>query len=619
MPPNFDYPDRRSILENQDRPLKIEKFFSFNLILALSVLLGILLLTQFLAYQQLSMLKNAQSAARNAEAFAVKERLETTIRASVAATSTLGFIVENYGIPKNFDRVAEILLSGTHAIDAVELFDSGTITHVYPLVGNEGVIGYNILSDPSRNKEALLAIEKGELFFAGPVELKQGGYGIIGRLPLYRDSVFIGFSAVLIKLSTFAKSSGITDYHSGVYRYQLIKTNVNTGVDEQFFPGEQIDVDELCSVAQLDEGNWQLCVQNRAILSWLDVKWISFLGLALAVLGGLITYRLAMQPNKLRLLVHEKKHELNRERQKFKDSFSHSYYGKALINIPSESISDYNPRFLEILGLNKSNTRDFWDMPWKSWNNSGTSNTSEFLIIHPDNSEHWISFNITPLKDEFEEYSHICTLFDITEEKNLQLNVEQAFRQRNEILESIGDAFFSLDKALNITYWNKQAENLLIHKRENILGKNLLEVFGDFIRPEDMKRGAPQIAKGHPIHFKQHIPRLEKWFDVSVYPFSSGTAVYFSDITETVKHVAAIEKRNEKLTEIAWIQSHIVRAPLARMMGIITLLEMKDILESDASILRKQLLIAAHDLDAILFDIVEKANLIEREVKEVVA
>jgi len=33
---------------------------------------------------------------------------------------------------------------------------------------------------------------------------------------------------------------------------------------------------------------------------------------------------------------------------------------------------------------------------------------------------------------------------------------------------------------------------------------------------------------------------------VSIYPFSSGTAVYFSDITDSVSHVEAIEKRNEK-------------------------------------------------------------------------
>lgn len=605
-------------LENKQHPFLIKKLFSFKLILALSVFLGAFILTQFLAFQQLNLYKALQKEARDAEAIAVKERLETTFNSSVAVTSALGYLVETDGVPENFDAVAKILLAGTRSIDAIQLFDSGTISHVYPLTGNEAAIGYDVLADPTRNKEALLAIEKRELYFAGPIELKQGGIGIIGRLPLFRNGHFIGFSAVLINLNTFIKSTGISDYLSGMYRYQLLKTDVNTGREEQYFPGEKIDMNEMCSVVYLEEGNWKLCIQNRAQLGWFEVRWLSILGLILAILGSLITYRLARQPNKLRLLVDEKRQELIRERQKFMDSFSHSAFGKALIHIRSEKISDYNSRFLELLGIERANLSSFWEMPWKNLCRTNITCNCEFTVRYKDGSEHWISVNISPLKDEYEEYSHICTVFDITEEKTLQIEVEKAFKQRNEILESIGDAFFSLDKELNITYWNKQAESLLRHKREAVLGKNLLDVFGEYINMDDIKRNTPQITRGHALHFKQHIPRLEKWFAVSIYPFSSGTAVYFSDITDTVNHVEAIEKRNEKLSEIAWIQSHIVRAPLARMMGIITLLEIGNLNEVESLKLRNQLLISAHELDSILFEIVEKANLIEMEMKEVI-
>ncbi len=585
----------------------------------MSVFLGAFALTQFLAYQQLNLYKAAQKEARDAEALAVKERLEATFKSSLAVTSALGFIVENEGVPENFDEVAKILLAGARSIDAIQLFDSGTITHVYPLSGNEAAIGYNVLADPARNKEALLAIEKRELYFAGPVRLKQGGMGIIGRLPLFRDEKFIGFSAVLIKLNTFMEASGISDYLSGMYRYQLYKTDINTGIEEQFFPGDRYDVDERCSLILINEGDWKLCVQNRVHLGWYEVRWISILGLLLAILGGWITYRLARQPNKLRLLVDEKRQELVRERQKFKDSFSHSAFGKALIHVESERISDYNSRFLEILGIERADLSTFWKMPWKSLCKTDRTCSCEFTIQLPDGLEHWISINMSPLNDEFGEYSHICTVFDITEEKTLQLEVEKAFKQRNEILESIGDAFFSLDKELNITYWNKQAESLLAHKREDVLGKSILQVFSEFINMGDVKRNSEQFAKGNAVHFKQHIPRLGKWFDISIYPFSSGIAVYFSDITETVKHVEAIERRNEKLSEIAWIQSHIVRAPLARMMGIINLLEMGELDEKESLKLRKQLIMTAHELDTILYTIVEKANLIEKEVKEVIS
>ena len=45
------------------------------------------------------------------------------------------------------------------------------------------------------------------------------------------------------------------------------------------------------------------------------------------------------------------------------------------------------------------------------------------------------------------------------------------------------------------------------------------------------------------------------------------------DITEFKKNVDAIELQNKKLAEIAWEQSHVVRAPLARMLGCIHHLE----------------------------------------------
>ena len=45
------------------------------------------------------------------------------------------------------------------------------------------------------------------------------------------------------------------------------------------------------------------------------------------------------------------------------------------------------------------------------------------------------------------------------------------------------------------------------------------------------------------------------------------------DITERRQYINAIERSNERLREIAWTQSHVVRAPLARIMGLIDLLK----------------------------------------------
>jgi len=45
-------------------------------------------------------------------------------------------------------------------------------------------------------------------------------------------------------------------------------------------------------------------------------------------------------------------------------------------------------------------------------------------------------------------------------------NLENSFKEKNEILESIGDGFFAVDKNWIVTYWNNKAEELLFRKKE---------------------------------------------------------------------------------------------------------------------------------------------------------
>lgn len=49
--------------------------------------------------------------------------------------------------------------------------------------------------------------------------------------------------------------------------------------------------------------------------------------------------------------------------------------------------------------------------------------------------------------------------------------------------------------------------------------------------------------------------------------------VLVNDITDRLKYVDTIEKQNLTFREIAWIQSHVIRAPLARLIGLVDLLE----------------------------------------------
>jgi len=81
-----------------------------------------------------------------------------------------------------------------------------------------------------------------------------------------------------------------------------------------------------------------------------------------------------------------------------------------------------------------------------------------------------------------------------------------------------------------------------------------------------------------------------------------------NDITERLRYIHDIEEKNERLQEIAWIQSHVVRAPLARLMGLVNAINDSDEDENDQKKLYQLIMKSANELDGIIRDIAYRAD-----------
>ncbi|TDN82155.1 PAS domain S-box-containing protein [Salegentibacter sp. 24] len=80
------------------------------------------------------------------------------------------------------------------------------------------------------------------------------------------------------------------------------------------------------------------------------------------------------------------------------------------------------------------------------------------------------------------------------------------------------------------------------------------------------------------------------------------------DITERRKYINAIERSNERLREIAWTQYHVVRAPLARIMGLIELLKnQRNNLDNIEEII-DNILNSSEELDKVIRKIANKTE-----------
>ena len=113
----------------------------------------------------------------------------------------------------------------------------------------------------------------------------------------------------------------------------------------------------------------------------------------------------------------------------------------------------------------------------------------------------------------------------------------EAARQRiTNILESITDAFFAVNRDWLITYINQRAASIIGRPKEELIGLSLWELSpsqDEEVRKKYQKAMTERLAlhsEGPALLINAHLK--DKWFERHIYPTDEGLAVYFRDITE---------------------------------------------------------------------------------------
>jgi|GEM_PF-161478 len=128
---------------------------------------------------------------------------------------------------------------------------------------------------------------------------------------------------------------------------------------------------------------------------------------------------------------------------------------------------------------------------------------------------------------------------DVTERRSAE-------QQAKVILESVTDAFFSLDSEWRFTYLNPHAERLLDHTSAQLAGKVVWDEFPGLIgspfegayRSTAQNRVALSVTAFYPDH--------DRWYEVHSYPSANGISVYFRNVTEARRTEAAVRANEER-------------------------------------------------------------------------
>ncbi|MEG4573588.1 PAS domain S-box protein [Microcoleus sp. N3A4] len=171
----------------------------------------------------------------------------------------------------------------------------------------------------------------------------------------------------------------------------------------------------------------------------------------------------------------------------------------------------------------------------------------------------------------------------IAAQKALQASEEQS---RN-ILESITDGFFALDRDWRFTYVNRQGERLLDRTPGDLLGKVIWEEYPSAVGLEFERAYRQTASERVASSFISFYPDHNRWYEVQAYPAADGITVYFRNVTDRQRIEAEREQilqREQNAREVAEnanrikdeflaVLSHELRSPLNPILGWSRLLQ----------------------------------------------
>jgi PAS domain S-box-containing protein len=132
----------------------------------------------------------------------------------------------------------------------------------------------------------------------------------------------------------------------------------------------------------------------------------------------------------------------------------------------------------------------------------------------------------------------------------------------SDVLESITDAFVALDSFACFTYVNRQAEELMGRRREELLGRNIWASFPALEGSRIQREYQRAVRSQQPVEFEEYLADRQVWLEVRGYPNPDGVAVYYRDVTKR-------KSAEEAQRALVALVSHDLRNPLFLVKGTV--------------------------------------------------
>ncbi len=243
-----------------------------------------------------------------AQAGDLRTRLEHEIHTTLNLTmGSLVYVASHPDInQEEFAQFAKEIMQRAPYIQNLGLAKDNVISHVYPLQGNEKALGLRYLDNPAQRDAVLRAIETKKTVIAGPVNLVQGGQGLISRIPIFLNDAknsYWGITSIVVKVESFFEKVGLVD-STATLNVALRGNDASGAIGEVFYGDASLfdQPDNVVLTIPLPQGSWVLAAapKNGWISDHTRVVTLYTVGIAFSLLIAALLYFLMLKNIALR-------------------------------------------------------------------------------------------------------------------------------------------------------------------------------------------------------------------------------------------------------------------------------------------------------------------------------
>ena len=147
---------------------------------------------------------------------------------------------------------------------------------------------------------------------------------------------------------------------------------------------------------------------------------------------------------------------------------------------------------------------------------------------------------------------------DISDKRNAEQQAVRVAERLAATLESITDAFYTLDREWRFTYLNREAERLFKRPREQLLGKVLWDEFAALKGQIGYREFHRALRENRTVVFEEYYAPYQTLSEIRAYPSDEGLTVYFRDVTEARRTEESLRISEERFRTIARATTDVV-------------------------------------------------------------